>query len=194
MPPYTYVCTVAEPVRNTPEGLRLFLPPESTCDYVFYDSLYKDGKNNILDGFDNLDIGVRSFISVASKRNSSRLGFSFAPEPLFMREFEDPVFLTLLDVFWDYNIHHFGFLNLYQQYADGAMVTQALNALKEPDTTDTDETKSATEVVTQTPTLIPPHTDTQAATVIQSKEPEVQTAPKPERADTRRSTRTKTNK
>lgn len=65
---------------------------------------------------------------------------------------------------------------------------------QEPDTTETDETKSATEVVTQTPTLIPPHTDTQAATVVESNEPEVQTAPKPERADTRRSTRTKTNK
>ncbi|KAH7976985.1 hypothetical protein HPB52_022795 [Rhipicephalus sanguineus] len=69
-----------------------------------------------------------------------------------------------------------------------------LSQQREPDTTETDETKSATEVVTQTPALIPPHTDTQAATVVESNEPEVQTAPKPERADTRRSTRTKTNK
>ncbi|KAH7939477.1 hypothetical protein HPB52_013044 [Rhipicephalus sanguineus] len=130
MPPYAYVCTVAEPVRNTPQGLRLFLPPESTCDYIFYDSLYKDGKNNLLGGLDKLDRGVQSFISVAPKRNRSQLGFSFALEPLFMREFKDRLFPKFLDVIWNYKIHHFGFLNLYRQYADAAMVTEALNALK----------------------------------------------------------------
>ncbi|KAH7939703.1 hypothetical protein HPB52_016184 [Rhipicephalus sanguineus] len=130
MPPYTYVCTVAEAVRITSRGQRLFLPPESTCDYIFYDSLYKDGKNNLLGGLDKLDVGAQAFISVASKRNRSQLGLSFALEPPFMRESKDPAFMRLLGAIWNYKIHHFGFLNLYRQYADRDMVTQALNALK----------------------------------------------------------------
>ncbi|KAL3213646.1 hypothetical protein MRX96_007667 [Rhipicephalus microplus] len=130
-PPYTFVCTVTEPVRSTARGATSFVPPDGTCDYVFYDSLYKNGKNNLLNGLDKLEIVVQHFIGLASRFKQSKFGFSFAPEPVFQREFKDPLFLAYIDaIYGTYNISHYGFLDLYKQYAEHAMVTEALNALK----------------------------------------------------------------
>ncbi|XP_075726463.1 uncharacterized protein LOC142768377 [Rhipicephalus microplus] len=131
LPPYTFVCTVTEPVRSTARGATSFVPPDGTCDYVFYDSLYKNGKNNLLNGLDKLEIVVQHFIGLASRFKQSKFGFSFAPEPVFQREFKDPLFLAYIDaIYGTYNISHYGFLDLYKQYAEHAMVTEALNALK----------------------------------------------------------------
>ncbi|KAL3246681.1 hypothetical protein MRX96_057547 [Rhipicephalus microplus] len=58
MPMYTFVCTVSEPVRN---ALRVPLP-DGVCDFIFFDSLYKNGKNRLLGGLGALELGAQDFI------------------------------------------------------------------------------------------------------------------------------------
>ncbi|KAH7939360.1 hypothetical protein HPB52_011403 [Rhipicephalus sanguineus] len=76
MPSSAYVCTVSQPVR---EGT-YYLPPDGMCDFMFYDSLYKNGKNNLLAGLNTLAQDVRYFIEQASKYIKTQFGLSFAPE------------------------------------------------------------------------------------------------------------------
>ncbi|KAL3216935.1 hypothetical protein MRX96_051115, partial [Rhipicephalus microplus] len=125
MPMYTFVCTVSEPVRN---ALRVPLP-DGVCDFIFFDSLYKNGKNRLLGGLGALELGAQDFIGQARKRRS-KFGFSFAPEPAFLQESKDPTFFARIDAIWYYKIYHFGFLDLYREYAESSMVTHALNSLK----------------------------------------------------------------
>lgn len=66
---------MVEPVRaNT-----AYLPPDKMCDYLFYDSLYKNGKNKLLEGFDKMKLGVQYFIGQA-KKSATHFGMSFSPE------------------------------------------------------------------------------------------------------------------
>lgn len=76
VPYYGYLCTITEPVRSQTS----YLPPDNVCDYLFYDSLYKNGKNSLIAGFNKLEGGVQYFIGQASKYNKTKFGFSFAPE------------------------------------------------------------------------------------------------------------------
>lgn len=127
MPSYSYVCTVTQPVRQN-EG---YLPSDGMCDYFFYDSLYKDGKNNLLGGIGALEQVVQYFIGQAPKYSKTQFGFSFAPEPLLLRvDYKDPRFNGVIDTIWDSGVSHFGFLDLYKQYTQHGHVTEALTVLK----------------------------------------------------------------
>ncbi|KAH7939361.1 hypothetical protein HPB52_011404 [Rhipicephalus sanguineus] len=130
MPSYSYVCTVTQPVRQN-EG---YLPSDGMCDYFFYDSLYKDGKNNLLGGIGALEQVVQYFIGQAPKYSKTQFGFSFAPEPLLLRvDYKDPRFNGVIDTIWDSGVSHFGFLDLYKQYTQHGHVTEALTVLKTTD-------------------------------------------------------------
>ncbi|XP_075726462.1 uncharacterized protein LOC142768376 [Rhipicephalus microplus] len=76
MPSYSYVCTVSQPVRENVS----YLPSDGMCDYIFYDSLYKDGNNRLLGGIGALEPGTQFFIDQAPKYRRSHFGVSFAPE------------------------------------------------------------------------------------------------------------------
>ncbi|KAL1445411.1 hypothetical protein MTO96_029196 [Rhipicephalus appendiculatus] len=127
LPAYPYVCTVSEPVRKSVA----YLPPDGMCDYMFYDSLYKNGSHNFLSGIDSLELGAQFVIYKAVMYRMTQFGLSFAPDPvLFNTDSKNPTFFTVIDQIWGKTVSHFGFLNLYRQYTDQGTVTQALTFLK----------------------------------------------------------------
>ncbi|XP_070382834.1 uncharacterized protein [Dermacentor albipictus] len=79
MAPYSYVCTISEAWR----GNTTYLPPDNACDYLFYDSLYKDNKNALIDGIQLWDAGAQQFVAQASVYKHTKLGFSFADKTFF---------------------------------------------------------------------------------------------------------------
>ncbi|KAH7939754.1 hypothetical protein HPB52_017106 [Rhipicephalus sanguineus] len=128
LPCYSYVCTVSEPVR-TSVG---YLPVDGMCDYMFYDSLYKNGTSNFLSGITQLELGPQYFIFKAVMYSKTKMGLSFAPEPVLLdTDSKNPKFFTVIDEIWGKTVSHFGFLNLYREYLDPDTVTQALTLLKE---------------------------------------------------------------
>ncbi|KAL1443550.1 hypothetical protein MTO96_045963 [Rhipicephalus appendiculatus] len=127
MPSYSYVCTVSQPMRENVS----YLPSDGMCDYIFYDSLYKDGKDNLLSGIGALEHGAQYFIGQAPKYRNTQFGFSFAPEShLLTADFKDTRFNSAIDAIWNSRISHFGFLDLYRQYTELGHVTEALTVLK----------------------------------------------------------------
>ncbi|KAH6924192.1 hypothetical protein HPB50_013591 [Hyalomma asiaticum] len=127
MPSYAYLCTVTQPMRSN----EAYLPPDGMCDYVFYDSLYKNGKNSVPSGVSTFEPDTRYFIEQASKYSKTKFGLSFAPEyALLNTDYKDPAFNTVIDALWGYEVSHFGFLDLYQHYAQHATVKEALTVLK----------------------------------------------------------------
>ncbi|XP_070382679.1 uncharacterized protein [Dermacentor albipictus] len=127
MAPYSYVCTISEAWR----GNTTYLPPDNACDYLFYDSLYKDNKNALIDGVHMWDAGAQQFIRLASVYKHTKLGFSFASKlRLLSRDIKDPKFFTTIDDIWRYNISHFGFLDVNRWYPTDRIVYEFLNLLK----------------------------------------------------------------
>ncbi|XP_070382824.1 uncharacterized protein [Dermacentor albipictus] len=127
MAAYSYVCTISDAVRTN----TVYLPTDNACDYLFYDSLYKDNKNPLIDGVDKWDAGAQQFVAQASVYQNTKLGFSFAPEPaILQKDFKDPTFFKIIDDIWRHNISHFGFLDLNRQYTTDPVVFEALSVLK----------------------------------------------------------------
>ncbi|KAH7939838.1 hypothetical protein HPB52_018050 [Rhipicephalus sanguineus] len=126
-PLYSYLCTVSEPKSNNVAHL----PPDNVCDYLFYDSLYKNGRNTLDLGLASLDEGVQYFMQQVAHYTHTKFGFSFAPlAALLHRDYKKPDFYTAIDAIWNNNISHFGFLNLYREFAAAVVVKEALHVLK----------------------------------------------------------------
>ncbi|KAL1481198.1 hypothetical protein MTO96_002425 [Rhipicephalus appendiculatus] len=111
-------------------------PPDGLCDYIFYDSLYKNGKNPLSRGLGSLELTGQYFLGLQARFTKSKFGFSISPEwselgPPYQDDSKDPQFWIDLDqIYVKYKIIHFGCLDLYKQYAERAKVTEALNILK----------------------------------------------------------------
>ncbi|KAL1475977.1 hypothetical protein MTO96_036880, partial [Rhipicephalus appendiculatus] len=126
-PLYSYLCTVSEPKSNNVGHL----PPDNLCDYLFYDSLYKNGRNTLDSGLASLDEGVQYFMQQVAHYSHTKFGFSFAPEAaLLHKDYQTPEFYTTIDAIWNKNISHFGFVDLYREFAGPIVVKEALNVLK----------------------------------------------------------------
>ncbi|XP_070382832.1 uncharacterized protein [Dermacentor albipictus] len=127
MAPYSYVCTISEAWR----GNTTYLPPDNACDYLFYDSLYKDNKNALIDGIQLWDAGAQQFVAQASVYKHTKLGFSFADKfHLLRRDINDPKFFTIIDDIWRNNISHFGMLDVSGRYPTDIVVYECLILLK----------------------------------------------------------------
>ncbi|KAL1448502.1 hypothetical protein MTO96_044047 [Rhipicephalus appendiculatus] len=76
LPAYSYICTVSAPVR----GGKGYLPPDGMCDYLFFDSLYKNFKSSLLNGIDLMEFDPQFIVYQAARYSSTQFGLSFSPE------------------------------------------------------------------------------------------------------------------
>ncbi|KAL3210454.1 hypothetical protein MRX96_008699 [Rhipicephalus microplus] len=95
------------------------LPPDGLCDLVFFDSFYQDNKNILANGFRRLEASARFFMRQARRARKMKYGASFA--------------FTGISGAVQFNIHHFGFLNLYREFSKPAAMANALLVLKQLD-------------------------------------------------------------
>ncbi|XP_065295865.1 uncharacterized protein [Dermacentor albipictus] len=127
-PTGTVVCTVSN--LMPPETSAL--PPDGACDLLFFESFYKDNKNNLSGGYNAIEPNARVFLEQARNSKMTQYGASFAPTKTFSSaEFTTSNFYKAVDVIWNRKIHHFGFLNLYLEFSAPEVVREALLALKE---------------------------------------------------------------
>ncbi|KAH7933667.1 hypothetical protein HPB49_015477 [Dermacentor silvarum] len=127
-PTATVVCTVSNLVPPSTSAL----PPDGACDLLFFESFYKDDKNNLAGGYGSLELNARVFLEQAAKANKTQYGASFAfTQMTWKTDFITKNFYEAIDDIWNRKIHHFGFLNLYRDFSAPGVVTKALLALKE---------------------------------------------------------------
>ncbi|KAL1473825.1 hypothetical protein MTO96_038447 [Rhipicephalus appendiculatus] len=61
-------------------GGKGYLPPDGMCDYLFYDSLYKNVKSSLLNGIKLMELAPQYFVYQAARYTSTEFGLSFSPE------------------------------------------------------------------------------------------------------------------
>ncbi|KAL1474147.1 hypothetical protein MTO96_038198 [Rhipicephalus appendiculatus] len=76
MPSYPYICTVSEPVRKN-QG---YLPTNGMCDFLFYDSLYKNSRSSLLNGINSMESNPQYVVYQAARYSKTKFGLSFSPE------------------------------------------------------------------------------------------------------------------
>ncbi|KAH6933824.1 hypothetical protein HPB50_018308 [Hyalomma asiaticum] len=104
-------------------------PADGVCDYVFYDSMYKNNHNPLVG---NWDYDVYSILSKAQKTDRKKtqfgLGFAFEHRAKLIQDLAK----TTLEVFWGHGVFHFGILDCPAhgvKQADMDSVFEALKAL-----------------------------------------------------------------
>ncbi|XP_070380533.1 uncharacterized protein [Dermacentor albipictus] len=109
------VCTVGWKLNST----RMF-PPDGLCEYIFFDSLYKRGRNSIVapEGFDP---DLRTFIDVAPLHKITAFGVGIT--------FDDASFKPM-EIFWANSIYHLAILDTATVNPVEHEVISALGCLK----------------------------------------------------------------
>ncbi|KAL1413903.1 hypothetical protein MTO96_007952 [Rhipicephalus appendiculatus] len=102
-------------------------PVDGVCDYIFYDSMYKNNKNPLVA---NWDYDVYSILSKAQKtdRNKTQFGLGFAFE--HRRRLIQDLVNSSLEVFWEHNVFHFGILDCPGHRTKQADMDEVFVALK----------------------------------------------------------------
>ncbi|XP_065308223.1 uncharacterized protein [Dermacentor albipictus] len=127
-PTGTVVCTVSN--LMPPETSAL--PLDGACDLLFFESFYKENKNNLSGGYGAIELNARVFLEQARNVNKTQYGISFAlTKTLSSADFTTSNFYEMIDDIWNRKIYHFGFLNLYREFSAPEAVREALLALKE---------------------------------------------------------------
>ncbi|KAL1480821.1 hypothetical protein MTO96_015803 [Rhipicephalus appendiculatus] len=126
LPPYPYICTVSAPVRSS----KGYLPTDGMCDYLFYDSLYKNIRSSFLNGIKMMDFGPQYVVYQAARYSKTKFGLSFSPENGLFTDYKEHGFLNTIDEIWGQRVSNFGFLDLYRQLTHPGIVAQALEVLK----------------------------------------------------------------
>ncbi|XP_037523787.1 uncharacterized protein LOC119401001 isoform X2 [Rhipicephalus sanguineus] len=87
-------------------------PPDKVCDYIFYDSLYKEGNHNLLPDQTTYTESLNAFINNHPGYRRTTLGIGFAFDFLARAEedlkVKDP---SPLAPFWSHGIFHAGILD-----------------------------------------------------------------------------------
>ncbi|KAL1481202.1 hypothetical protein MTO96_002429 [Rhipicephalus appendiculatus] len=126
MPSYPYICTVSEPVRKN-QG---YLPTDGMCDFLFYDSLYKNFRSSLLNGINSMESNPQYVVYQAARYSKTKFGLSFSPENGLFTDYKEPGFLNTIDEIWGKRVSNYGFLNLYRQFTHPGIVAEALAVLK----------------------------------------------------------------
>ncbi|KAH6924922.1 hypothetical protein HPB50_026427 [Hyalomma asiaticum] len=123
----TLLCTLSNRVRAEDSAY----PPDGTCDLLFYDSFFMDGKNDLTKGNDSLDPGARHFVKRASLSWNTAFGISFAPPTAALQKhYRSSEFYSEISNLWTKRIRHFGFVNLYRQFSEQDALAEALITLR----------------------------------------------------------------
>ncbi|XP_070380530.1 uncharacterized protein [Dermacentor albipictus] len=121
------VCTVGRRLNST----RMF-PPDGLCEYIFFDSLYKQGRNSIVapEGFDT---NLRTFIDVAPLHEITAFGVGITFDSVHHLELllnsSAPSFKPM-EIFWDNAIYHLAILDTATVSPVEHEVISALGCLK----------------------------------------------------------------
>ncbi|KAL1445714.1 hypothetical protein MTO96_044870 [Rhipicephalus appendiculatus] len=96
------------------------LPPDGLCDLLFYDSLYRDDRNEVNGPFDE---GAQRFLDLPNKMKLTGIGVSLDVDHRRFLNFREnwpwiivPGFRTGIDNLWERGVSHFGMLNIYKRY------------------------------------------------------------------------------
>ncbi|KAL1483094.1 hypothetical protein MTO96_002164 [Rhipicephalus appendiculatus] len=120
---YPLVCTVS--TNYSRSGA---LPRDGLCGYLFYDSLYKGGRN-FLTG--RLSQDVNWFADRARHNTFTEFGMSFSIENAnLLTEYTTPAFQRGLDALVQKQVIHYGIMDMHLQFTSNDTVAQALTILK----------------------------------------------------------------
>ncbi|XP_050029971.2 uncharacterized protein [Dermacentor andersoni] len=107
-------------------------PPDGLCEYIFFDSLYKDGRNP-LNAPGRYDSNLQTFLGAATAHQITAFGIAISYDASHSLE-------TLLNnrtgsfkplrTFWDHSIYHFGILDTATVNPRESDVIPALRCLK----------------------------------------------------------------
>ncbi|KAL3219004.1 hypothetical protein MRX96_031201, partial [Rhipicephalus microplus] len=126
MPSYSYICTVSKPVRKN-QG---YLPYDGMCDFLFYDSLYKNSRSNLLEGINEMESDPQVIVLHARRYKRTKSGLSFSPENGLFEDYKEHGFMKTIDDIWSQSVSNFGFLDLYREFTQPAIFAGALAVLK----------------------------------------------------------------
>ncbi|KAH7932418.1 hypothetical protein HPB51_029298 [Rhipicephalus microplus] len=127
MPSYSYICTVSKPVRKN-QG---YLPYDGMCDFLFYDSLYKNSRSNLLEGINEMESDPQVIVLHARRYKRTKSGLSFSPENGLFEDYKEHRFMKNIDAIWSQSVSNFGFLDLYREFTQPAIFAGALAVLNE---------------------------------------------------------------
>ncbi|KAH7960694.1 hypothetical protein HPB49_022350 [Dermacentor silvarum] len=101
--PQSLLCTFGNKTNSN-----TVFPPNGVCDYIFYDSMYKNNRNPLIG---NWDYDLLAILSKAQQadRTKTQFGVSFAFEQ--RRKLIQDLTNSALDVFWGHNVFHFGIID-----------------------------------------------------------------------------------
>ncbi|KAL1427105.1 hypothetical protein MTO96_017712 [Rhipicephalus appendiculatus] len=101
------VCTMGERLTSAEQ-----FPPDNVCDYIFYDSLYKDGDRDLLAHENTFTKSLHTFLHNKHDYRHTTLGLSFAFDFLALAETDLKVRNpSPLAPFWNRGIFHAGVLD-----------------------------------------------------------------------------------
>ncbi|KAH7970552.1 hypothetical protein HPB49_010390 [Dermacentor silvarum] len=119
---YPLVCTVSTLYRKS-----MALPSDGVCDYLFYDSLYKDNMNIFTEPLSN---DLYDFLKRAGQHKTTEFGLSFDYEnQLFQSDYNTSAFQALVADVANEGVLHLGILNMLNDTTDNATMDQALHIL-----------------------------------------------------------------
>ncbi|KAL3185815.1 hypothetical protein MRX96_028701 [Rhipicephalus microplus] len=102
-------------------------PADGLCDYIVYDSIYKNNKNPLIA---NWDYDLYSILSKAQKTDMTKtqfgLGFAFE----YRRNLTQDLTTSSLEAFWLHNVFHFGILECPAHGTKQADLDEVFVALK----------------------------------------------------------------
>ncbi|KAH7943384.1 hypothetical protein HPB52_007693 [Rhipicephalus sanguineus] len=108
-------------------------PPDGLCEYLFYDSLYKEGRNTF-DAPDQFDTNLRTFVDIAPTYKTTAFGIGFSYNSAFHLQFYLRQQVTkkfnVMQHFWDHSIYHIGVLDSATVDPREVDIVPALNCLK----------------------------------------------------------------
>ncbi|KAH7943383.1 hypothetical protein HPB52_007692 [Rhipicephalus sanguineus] len=108
-------------------------PPDGLCEYLFYDSLYKEGRNTF-DAPDQFDTNLRTFVEIAPtyKTTAFGIGLSYNAAPDLQSYLLEQVTkkFNVMQYFWNHSIHHIGVLDSATVDPREVDIKAALNCLK----------------------------------------------------------------
>ncbi|XP_077489263.1 uncharacterized protein LOC144100099 [Amblyomma americanum] len=125
LPERPMVCTVGTNLR-TP----LMIPEDGLCDYLFYDSIFKDNRNVLVNpkGFEN-DMKIFAGNYRKFKQTAFGIGFAFKKAHILKENLRAAGPLRL-EYFWSRGIYHFGILDTPTLRLSQSEVEVAFECLK----------------------------------------------------------------
>ncbi|XP_050030015.2 uncharacterized protein [Dermacentor andersoni] len=121
------VCTMGTTLNSTE-----MFPPDGLCEYIFYDSLYREGRNSIVSP-EQFDPNLRTFMDVAPTYRITAFGIGVTFSVVYFLE----IYLNTstsdykpMKPFWDNSIYHIGILDTHTVDPVEREVISALGCLK----------------------------------------------------------------